>query len=86
MQQRTRSASAAWGLGLAACLCNFAILLMPVGIILGIIALLVARLSPNLDRSAKKPAYALAGLSFLIAAVWAATVLAVYLLDETLLG
>lgn len=84
MQQRTGSTSAAWGLGLAACMCNLMIVLVPFGIILGAIALFLVLLPSN--RSAAKPALALAGVSFLIAAVWTATVASVFLIDPTLTG
>jgi len=85
-QQRTASGSAAWGLGLAACMCNLMIILLPVGLILGLIALCRGLFSRRLDRSAKVPALALAGVSFLIAFIWTATVVSVFVIDPTLLG
>lgn len=91
-------ATVAWALGLAACLCNLIIVLLPIGLLLGIAALVLGVVSLDRERSPARsddngasrtrrgiPGLALSGLSFLIAAIWFGTIVAVFLVDPTLL-
>ncbi|HZG58468.1 hypothetical protein [Paenibacillus sp.] len=85
MQSRSGSPSTAWGLGLAACICNLTILFAPVGLVLGLVALVLGLTGSARAHGAYAPALALSGVSFLIAAIWAMTIASIFVLDPTLL-
>lgn len=82
---KTEKATAAWATGLAACLCNLMVVLLPAGIILGVVALALGVAGARMRRVGGTSGVVLAGISFLIALVWAATVASVFLFDPTLL-
>jgi len=83
---RTTSSTAALVLGIAACMCNLIVVLLPIGILLGIAALVVALAGSSRSRGTIGAALALSGVSFLIAAVWALTAAAIFWIDPTLLA
>lgn len=84
--QRSATSSAAWGLGLAACFCNLMIVLLPIGLVLGGVSLTLSLLgrARRTDERGRMAGLALSGVSFLIAAIWALTIAAVFVLDPTL--
>lgn len=79
------SATASWALGLAACLCNLTIVLAPVGIILGFVALILGLATSAKQRGSGASGLILSGVSFLIALTWAASAAAPFLFDPTLM-
>ncbi|WP_199615674.1 hypothetical protein [Paenibacillus alkalitolerans] len=83
--ERVHQSAAAWGLGLAACLCNLLILFLPVGLVLGLIAFIIGAVHSGRRRGSGNAGMLLGGLSLLIAVIWAATVGAVFWFDPTLL-
>lgn len=90
--QRSATSSAAWGLGLAACICNLSVIFLPIGLLLGLVALLLALLTrgrrplgENRTADASGSALTLIGVAFLIAAIWTFTVASVFFIDPTLL-
>jgi hypothetical protein len=83
---RNSTSTVAWALGLAACLCNLIIVLLPIGLILGVVALILgaagAKRSSGTGRST---GLVLSAVSFVIAAIWIGTIVSVFLIDPTLL-
>ena len=91
-------ATVSWALGLAACLCNLTIVLLPIGLPLGLAGLILGAVAAARDRASRQaflgesgnatrrgvPGMALSGISFLVGAVWAGTVVSVFLVDPTL--
>lgn len=75
----------AWALGLAACLCNIVIILVPIGLLLGVTSLIMGLLDSARTQGGSLPALALSGVSFLIAAMWVGTILSIFAIDPTLL-
>jgi len=72
----------AWGLGLAACLCNLLIVLLPFGILLGIAGFIIGLV--QFARAKRMAGIVVSGVSFLIAVIIVGTVLSVFWVDPTL--
>ncbi|WP_274364919.1 hypothetical protein [Paenibacillus thermotolerans] len=82
--EKVSQSSAAWGLGLAACLCNLLILFLPVGFILGIVALVIGGVHSSRRRGTGNAGIVLGGLSLIIALIWIVTIGSVFVIDPTL--
>jgi len=82
--QRSASSTAAFWLALTACMCNLLIFLLPVGLILGVVALTSGWIGSKRAPGSSAAALTLTGVSFIIAFVWAFSVAAMFAIDPTL--
>lgn len=77
--------TSAWVLGLAACLCNLMIILLPIGLLLGTIAFALAVAGSIRARGSGTAGMVLSGVSFFIAAILIGTIVSVFFIDPTLM-
>lgn len=75
----------AWVLGLAACLCNLMLLLLPIGLLLGCISFILGCIGSFRRRGSGAAGIVLSGVSFFIAAVIIGTIVSVFFIDPTLI-
>ncbi|WP_309121507.1 hypothetical protein [Paenibacillus sp.] len=81
---RTATSTPAFWLALAACMCNLLVVLLPIGLILGLVALATGTIGSRRSPEAGAPALTLAGVSFVIALIWGLSVAAMFAIDPTL--
>jgi len=72
----------AWGLGLAACLCNLLIVLIPVGLLLGLAGLILGLI--QFLRTRHKAGIVVSSISFLITILIVGSVAALFWVDPVL--
>ncbi len=82
--QRSATSTPAFWLALTACMCNLLVVLLPIGLPLGLVALVLGLTNANRATGGNAPALTLTGVSFLIALVWGLSVAAMFAIDPTL--
>ncbi len=81
---RSAASTPAFWLALTACMCNLLVVLLPIGLLLGLIALILGLIGSARASGANAPTLILTGVSFLIALVWGLSVAAMFAIDPTL--
>lgn len=82
--RRSATSTPAFWLALSACMCNLLVVLLPIGLLLGLVALVLGLIGSQRATGASAPALTLTGVSFLIALVWGLSVAAMFAIDPTL--